>query len=140
MDSKKQKELSDILQQYNRHVSKLFKIIDVIVPNNPHIDLARRLIKILRNENPPAVLEKTIDKLWDNKDRILKRDAHFFKTCSFDKYIKVDSNKEWLDSLVNLVRIKYDILNDQEQTYIWDILNNMLKNVIEYRLIKGDFK
>ena len=36
MDSKKQKEISDVLQQFNRQVTKLFKIVDLIVPGDPN--------------------------------------------------------------------------------------------------------
>lgn len=139
MDSKKQKELSDILQQFNRQVSRIFKIVDAIVPDEPNVDWARRIIKIFRNENPPAVLEKCIDKLWDNKDHIMSRDVNFFKTCSFDKYIKKDENKEWLDRLIVLMRTRFFDLSKKEQNCIWECLGEMLKNVIKYKITKGDF-
>ena len=139
MDSKKQKEISDVLQQFNRQVTKLFKIVDLIVPGDPNIDWARRIVKICRNENPAIILEKCIDKLWDNKEPIMKRDAEFFRDRSYDKYIKTDENKEWLDRLTNLIKTKYFDLSNQEQSYIWDCMDNMLKNVIKYRLLQEDF-
>lgn len=139
MDSNKQKEINDVLQQFNRQVTKLFKIAESMVPNDPTVDWARRIIKIFRNEDPPAVLERCIDKLWENKEPIMRRDVEFFKVYKPDKYIKNDENKEWLDRLTNLIKTKYFELNIQEQSYIWDCLEEMLKNVIKYRLLQGDF-
>ena len=69
----------------------------------------------------------------------MKRDAEFFRDRSYDKYIKTDENKEWLDRLTNLIKTKYFDLSNQEQSYIWDCMDNMLKNVIKYRLLQGDF-
>ena len=46
MDSKKQKEISDVLQQFNRQVTKLFKIVDLIVPGDPNIDWARPIVSV----------------------------------------------------------------------------------------------
>jgi hypothetical protein len=139
MNSNKQKEISDVLQQFNRQVTKLLKIAESIIPNNHTIDWAKRVIKIIRNEDPPAILERCVDKLWDNREPIMKRDAEFFKVCKLDKYIKNDENKEWLDKLVNLIKTKYFELNANEQSYIWDCMEELLKNVIKYRLLQDDF-
>jgi len=140
MDSKTQKEISDILQQFNREVSRLFKVIDAIIPDDPTVDWARRIIKIFRNENPLAVLDRSVDKLWEHKDNIIARNSEFFRTCSFDKYIKKDGNKEWLDNLIKIIRTRFFDLSEKEQNYIWACLEGMLTNVIKYKLIKGDYK
>lgn len=139
MDYKKQKELSDILQKFNRQVSRIFKIAEALVPDEPNIDWVRRIVKICRNENPQLVLERCIDKFWEYKEFIINRDEQFFQTCSTDKYIKNDDNKEFLDRLVMLIRTKFKDLVKKEQNDIWVCLEEMLKNVIKYRIIKGDF-
>lgn len=136
----KQKQLSDILQRFNRGVSKLMKVARNFSNDDPNVDWVGRIIKICRNENPPMILEKSIDKFWDNKDSIIRRDTEFFKTCSFDKYVKKDKNKEWIDGLIGVVRTRYFDLSVGEQTYIWDRMNELLICVIEYRLIQEDFK
>ena len=139
-DHKKQKQLSDILQKFNSKISKLMKIARNFTDEDPNIEWVSRIIKIIRNENPPMILERCIDKFWDNKDHIISRDVEFFKTCSTDKYVKNDNNKQWIDGLINVVRTKFFELSSSEQNIIWECMNEMLKCIIEYRLIKEDFK
>jgi hypothetical protein len=139
MDTKYQKEIDVILHQFNRQVSKLMKIANEISGDNPNIEWLTRLFKILRNESPLCILDRCVDKIWDNKDSILKRDAKFFETCDFNKYIKKDGNKEFLDGIVTLVRSKYFDLTEKEQNCIWVCMEEMLKNIIKYRLLKCDF-
>jgi hypothetical protein len=134
---KKQKDISDILQQFNRQISRLFKFADIVAKGDPTIDWARRVIKILRNENPPAVLERCIDKFWDNREPIMTRNVDFFKTCSMDKYIKKDKNKVWLDELIKFIRTRYFDLSESEQNSIWVCMEEMLKNIIKYRIVVG---
>ena len=80
MDHKKEKEINDVIQYFNRQVSNIFKVIDTkddSIQNNPDVDWLRRITKIIRNENPPYMLEKSVDKLWDNRFAILAKDADF---------------------------------------------------------------
>lgn len=143
MDSKKYKEISDIIQYFNRQVSNIFKVIDNkedIIKNNPDIDWVRRITKIVRNENPPYMLEKSIDKLWENKDSILNRDLNFLIDNDVaHKYIKNDCRKEWIEGMLDLFMKNLDNLNTDERDYLWKCINNMLQAVIKYRIINEDF-
>lgn len=140
MNSKLQKEISDIVQTYNRHAVKILNLAVHYAPDDPNIDWLKRIIKIVRNESPTMIIEKGLDKLWDNRENILKKDVEFFKYCSLDKYIKKDENKVWLDEIVKLVRQKYFDLSLKEQDIIWSHIQVMLECVIKYRLNMGDYK
>lgn len=144
MDAKKEKEISDIIQYFNRQISNIFKVIDNAddsVQYNPDVDWVRRITKIVRNENPPYMLEKSIDKLWENKDKIIAKDSDFLlKKEITGKYIKDDSRKEWMEGMVDFVRNRYKDLDKQDLEYLWKCINNMLQSVIKYRIIKNDFQ
>lgn len=139
MDTPYQTEINIIIQQFNRQVSRLMKIANEISGDDPNIEWLTRVFKIMRNESPLCILEKCVDKIWDNKDHILEKNTKFFETCSLDKYIKRDKNKEWIDEMVKLVRTKFFDLSEKEQNCIWECMGEMLKNIIKYRLLKGDF-
>lgn len=138
MDRVKEKKLSDILFQFNRQIKKLFKMVDSLMPDNPNVDWARRVIKYIEASNPNMIIERCLDKLWDNKDHIRTRDAEFFKSASMSKYIKNDGNKEWLDRLVHLVKTKYYDLKEKEKVIFWDTVNKMLELSIEYRIAQSE--
>jgi hypothetical protein len=143
MDHKKEKEINDIIQYFNRQVSNIFKVIDGkddSIINNLDVDWVRRVTKIIRNENPPYMLEKSVDKLWENRDAIISKNADFLLTKEVvNKYIKNDERKEWMEGMCDFIRSKYTSLNSTELEYMWKCINAMLQSVIKYRIIKNDF-
>jgi hypothetical protein len=139
MDSDKQKKISTILDNFNRQVSRIMKIAEAKEKDNIDVIWVRKLISLIRQENPPLILERCIDKLWDNREQIMKRDMDFFLKNSFGKYVKDDDNKEWLTGLISMVQKKQALLSEDEKKYIWDCINKMLECVIQYRIIMGDF-
>ena len=143
MDHKKEKEINDVIQYFNRQVSNIFKVIDTkddSIQSNPDVDWLRRITKIIRNENPPYMLEKSVDKLWDNRVAILAKDADFLvKKELVSKYIKNDERKEWMEGLMSFIRSKYLILNPTELDYLWNCINAMLQSVIKFRILKDDY-
>jgi hypothetical protein len=142
MNADKQKKISNILQRFNRQTSQILKIIKIIEKNNIDIEWIQRILRILRNENPPLVLEKCIDKFWYNKEKIISRDTDFFinENKAYKNYIKDDDRKEWIEGIIDMIKKKQALLTEEQRTYIWDRLNNMLQCIIEYRIIVGDFK
>jgi hypothetical protein len=144
MNNKKEKQISDVIQYFNRQVSNIFKVIDSqddSVSNNPDVDWLRRVTKIIRNENPPYMLERAVDKLWDNKDKIIERDSAFLINKKMtSKYIKNDSRKEWMEGMMDFVRNRYTDLSPDETECVWKCINNMLQAVIKYRILKDDFQ
>jgi hypothetical protein len=142
MSFDKQKKISDILQKFNRQTSQILKIIKMIEKNNIDIEWIQRILRILRNENPPLVLEKCIDKFWYNKEKIIARDTEFFinENIAYRQYIKDDERKEWIEGIIDIIKKKQSLLTEEQRTYIWDKLNNMLQCIIEYRIVVGDFK
>ena len=144
MNSDKQKKISDILQQFNRQISQILKIAKNVEKNKNNIDIEwiQRVLRILRNENPPLILEKCIDKYWDNREKIIARDIDFFMcgNSSYGKFIKDDNRKDWIEGIINMLKNTQKLLTDEQRTYIWDRLNTMLQCIIEYRIIVGDFK
>lgn len=142
MNGKQEKDINYIIQYFNRQVSNIFKIIDSKLDEiqDDNVDWVRRVTKIIRNENPPMMLEKSIDKLWDNKEKILERNTEFLlQTEVVGKYIKDDERKEFIEGLINFVRVKYKNLSKTETDDIWLCINNMLQAVIKYKIIKCDF-
>lgn len=144
MDTKKEKEVSDVIQYFNRQVSNVFKVIDNkydSINHNPDIDWIRRITKILRNENPPYMIERSVDKLWDNKDKIIERDSDFLVNKKVtSKYIKDDSRKEWMEGMIDFIRNRYTELSPDDLEHVWKCVNNMLQAVIKYRILKDDFQ
>jgi hypothetical protein len=134
------KKISDVIQRFHRHLAYLLKTIAAIMPNHPDVEYLRKLVSLARNEDPCLVIDRCIDKYWDNREHIMAENTDFFLRCPMNKYVKVDSNKEFIDRLIRIIRIKFFELSDDEKKSIWSCNQNMLKCVIEYKLLRRDHK
>jgi hypothetical protein len=140
MDSDNQKKINTIVQNYNRQVKKLLSMIDYLIPDNPKVYLIIRIFNMIKRENPSMIIERGVDKLWDNKDHILNKDVEFFKKSTGSQYIKDDNNKEWLTELISMLKEEYENLNEKEINVIWSGMKNLLECVIQFKLLKQDYQ
>ena len=132
----KDDDIDKILLYFNREVSNICKLCVKKDKNNVDIEWIYKVVKTIKYENPKYLIEICIEKLWDNKDKIIERDENFFKYNNIEKkYILNDRNKEWVESLFTVLRgILFNLATD-EKNYLWESLNNMLELVIKYKLI-----
>ena len=141
MTHDKNEEIATIVEQCNRNIARVLKMAKSIEPDNADLERVARLIKIIRYENPPHVLERCVDKFWDNKDKIMNRDIDFFvnniETLK-NKYIKKDIRQSWLEGMTDYIKNNIHKLTEDDMTYIWDCLNNIFKCVIQYKIINID--
>jgi hypothetical protein len=138
----KDKQIADIVETFNRHLSRILKVVKSFEPNNVDLETVMRLIRIARYENPTHVLERSVDKFWDNRDKVIARDLDFFYNNTDmlkEKYVKKDVRQGWIESLVDHIHKNISKLTEDQTTYIWDCLNELLQCVIRYRIVVGDF-
>ena len=55
------------------------------------------------------------------------------------KYINKKSDNAWLEDIVKLMADRLSDISQDQKKYIWDCLNGMLQDIIEYRILIGDF-
>lgn len=135
-----EKDINDVIRFFNRQVGKIFKFIDNSgdYADNPTLDKIRILVKVSKAIEPAEMLERSLEKLWNNRDAIIEHDIEFFKSSGvMYKHIKDDQNKEWLTGITDFVLEQYDVFNDDELESIWSYINNMLEAAIKYRLLTG---
>jgi len=136
-----EKEVDDIVSIFNREVSLVCKFCIKRDKNNIDLEWIDKVVKTLKYENPRYIIEICLDKLWDNKEKIIERDENFFKDNNIEKkYIPNDKNKEWLEGLIEILRHFLFSLDTPDKDFIWDRFNNMLEMAIKYRINKNYFK
>ena len=137
-----EKELDEIIQNFNKQITLLFKFIETKdkISNNPDVEKAIRMVKIAKNISRDSLIEGSMDNLWENRELIINRDETFIMLDNLDKYVdNNDEDKELIESLFSFLRKIYKNFARGEIDYLWDCINNMLQCVIRYRIIKGDF-
>jgi hypothetical protein len=142
MNSTNDKKISDSVQSFNTQCGKILKIACKIAgSDHKHLSWCVRMFKIAKDIDPLCIINRGVDKLWDSKEHIINKDKLFFmEKYDTNKFIKNDGNKQWLDGIVETVKLGMDELSKMEEEYVWNCLNIMLSSVIEYKLLTNDFE
>lgn len=138
MFKKKDRAKIAIIETFNSQVSDILKLIKKYVPKNDDINHIKRLIKIANETNAIAVLEKCEDKFWENKDNILEKNVEFFKTNPYEQYLDDDEYKTLNIRIIKLIRDTYDLIDENDQNFLWRKLHIMLNCIINFKLHKGN--
>ena len=141
MNRESEIELDNILREFSTYVSRLFKVAYAVLPGNVDVDHAYNIFKIVRNDSPFIMIERSVDKLWDNQIQITNRDEDYFKVMRVDKYFDENDtadDREFLERLITTLRLKYEYLSIEEKDYLWNCIQNLLKCVIKYKIIKQE--
>ena len=136
---KDEKKINQIIDEFNKITLNMIKFSKKKEKDNVDLLWLHKVICTIKNENPSIIIEKSIDKLWDNKDQIISRSALFFKNDIEKKWIKDDSRKEWLTTFLSHVKQIMFKLDNTEKEYIWNNVNRLLELSIEYKLLKKYF-
>lgn len=140
MDNVRQKNINDILQKFNRQIAKIFKVLDRMYPNDVNIVHVKNVLRIAREEMPERLITEGGEKLWDNKDKIIERDVDFFlRPNNMSKYAGSEKTRSEVETMRAFVGREYKNLSAEEVEFIWGAVNSMLKCVVEYRIITGEY-
>ena len=125
-----------IVETFNNEASLILKIFKKTEKDNIDYIWGIKIINTIKNENPSFIIERCLEKLWDNKNYIMDRNEKFFLENNIEsKYIKDDERKEWLTGLIEFIKNKLNKLNTETKDFLWDKFNILLKLSIEYKLL-----
>ena len=75
------------------------------------------------------------DKLWAARNQIREKDASYFITKNYNGLIKKDSNQVMIETLIGIIRNKYELLSNEELELYWNILNKLVDIVQLYKIL-----
>lgn len=134
------KEEIDTIDEFHRTVFKILKICRKVEPNNIEIEWLQSKLSLARDVDPLLIMNRSMDKIWIYRKEILERNEEFFLKNKFDKFIKNDENKTFMYTLVNLIKKKYRERSEEEKNLLWELINQLLVSVVQYKKISGDYK
>lgn len=132
-------QIVKILDGFHAIVFKILRNLQTLHVNNPDIDWLRQILGTARDVDPLFIIERCKDKIWSYKDQIIARDDNFFINETFGKFIKEDKNKEFINTLMHVIKLSYLQISEPEQKEIWNNVTALLKYIIEYRKLSGDY-
>lgn len=132
-------KISAILNEFHKDIFKLVKIAKRLEPNMVELDSLNNKLSIARDLDPLLIINRAKDKFWHYHQQILDKDENFFLTNKFDSYIKNDENRPFMYTTMNLIKTHYKNMSDSEKNHIWNIIQNILKYIINYKKAISDF-
>lgn len=132
-------ELNKIIDAFNKNLSQLFKLAKKIDPGNKDLHFYNNKFILAKQFQPAAVLERNIDAFWNNKDLILDKNVDYF--LKLENFVYEDENeREIYRKNMECGQQILDRITESELLCIWNYLNNMLESVIQYKLLKNEYK
>jgi hypothetical protein len=136
-------KLKLIFDKYSKTLIELIKNVSDDVKSEEektHLDQIKRLIRLCPQEER---LIKTKDTIWDLKNYILKKDHLGLKKLDATQYMNkdnTDEEKQFIISIIDIIKSRYDDLEENKKNIYWSLLTKLLQYVIEYRQLVKDFK
>jgi len=135
-------KINKILNNYSNCLSKMIAFTLSVVKKNGdedeiiEIEHLKRIIALCPIEER---IIRTKDKVWDSREHILNRNADYFLNRDYSNMIKNDQNQAMIETLIDAVKNNYNKLSKEEKEYYWNGTIKMLKYVIEFKKITGDY-
>lgn len=128
-----------IVERFNKNLSQLFKLAKKIEPSNLDLLFYRNKFILAKQFQPEAVLERNIDSFWKNKDLILAKNIDYFLNLDNFEY-EDDKEREIYRKNMACGRQILSKISKADMFCIWNYLNNMLEEVIKYKLLNKEYK
>lgn len=94
------------------------------------LEQARRIINICPAEEKFLRIK---DKIWNVRNHIINKDAKFFLDRDYSGMIKKDSNKAFIESLMEIVKGNFSDIPKEAQNMYWKKAQKMLRIVCEFK-------
>jgi hypothetical protein len=132
-------EIIDIVNNFHKKVFKILKICKKIDPKSDELHRLHSAASLARDTEYLLIISKCKDKMWFHREHIMNRDENFFLNNKFTRYIKDDENKSFMHSLINVIQTGYREISAAEKDLLWQLVQDMLRHVVEYKKAIGDF-
>lgn len=132
-------DVNTIITNFNSNITKVMRICKKIEPNSVELDSLQNILKLAKDIDPLLIINRCKDKFWMHREFIINEDAEFFLNNKFDSFIKDDENKSFIYALINLIKTRYGSMSKDEKKYIWSLIKDLLKCIIEYKKAINDF-
>lgn len=121
---------------FTQYVNTMVSIISTAISqSDDEEDIAdlTRIKRIINLAPKEELLIRTKDKVWGVRHHIIKKDRDFFFERDYSKMIKQDSNKAFIESLMDIVKNNYDELDQDEQNHYWTKAIELLNLVAKFK-------
>lgn len=134
-------ELQNILNNFSQSINAILTLSRKFTTDDDEIieiERVKRIFKIIPMEE---IFIRCKDKIWSVREHIIKKNADYFLNKDYSSAIKKNDEKQMMiESLINLVKEKYNTLSDIDKNFYWNKTICMLNSVARYKNAIQDLK
>ncbi len=97
-----------------------------------------RVIRIVNMLPADEIFIRSKDKIWYSRKHILSKNIQLFLKKDISKNIKRDSKQVMIETLVKLIKYKFQTLSTAEQEMYWAKLIKLLQYVAKFKQLVGE--
>jgi hypothetical protein len=151
-DEDVEREQKNLLKANPESLNKIYHMYKITI--NSLLNLAKEQAKHSYDEDDIIALEqleriirlcpieeifiRSKEKIFGYRDKIINKDADYFIKKDYGQFIKKDRNQYMLETLVSVIRTRFNELNEKEKNIYWAKAATMLKCVLEFKLLIND--
>jgi hypothetical protein len=134
-------QISKICDGFSQQLVKLINILKKTLNQKTdemelvELDRLLRLIKLIPSDE---VFIRIKDKLWAARDHILAKNSDWFLNRDYSRLIKKDKKQTMIETIINVVKIKYNALSIEEREFYWTAVFNLLNTVSVFKKLTGE--
>lgn len=131
-------ELSKIYNTCSQVINSM--LVMVIKQTNDEEDIVEveRLKRVINLAPVDERFLRSKDKIWAAREHILNKNADWFLNRDYKGLIKKDHNQSMIETIVSLVKERYNSLSQEDQNRYWEKATMLLNNVARFKKLLGE--
>jgi len=124
--------------EYSNTLNSLLSIIVTQLEEESEIVELERVKRILSLCPLEEKLLRTKDKIWNVREHILAKNKDYFLNKDYSSLIKQDSNKAFIENIMEIIKDNFNDLSEKEQAAYWIKAKKLLNIVARFKKAIGE--
>jgi hypothetical protein len=132
------KVLTDIFNTCSQVINSLLVMVIKQTEDEDEIVEVERLKRVINLAPVEERFIRSKDKIWAAREHILNKNADWFLNRDYKNLIKKDHNQVLIETIVSLVKDRYNTLSKEDQDKYWEKALLLLRNVARFKKLLGE--
>jgi hypothetical protein len=132
------KELNEIFNTCSQVINSILVMVLKQTKDEEDIVEVERLKRVINLAPLDERFLRSKDKIWAAREHILNKNADWFLKRDYKGLIKKDHNQVLIETIVSLVKERYDSMSTEDREKYWQKAIMLLRNVGRYKKLIGE--
>jgi hypothetical protein len=131
-------DLNYIVDTYTQLIKGLLTLAIKTTEDEEEIVEIERLRRLVNMSPKDELFLRSKDKIWAAREPIMQKNAAWFIERDYSSLIKKDSKQVMIETLISIIRDKYENLSNDEREIYWRKAIEILQIVAKYKKLTGE--